>query len=191
MPGMVRGAAFAYGRRNRLRKLRMVLEFAATNHVASVLCVGVKSGSGPVANIIERGLDKADLDVTMSGLSDHEPGWRRYVPADGLALPFEAGEFDLVYSNAVIEHVGNEEAQRQFLAEHARVGKHWMATTPNRLFPVEAHTHTLFRHWARDWVDPRPTNSVTRLLSRRDLLSIHPGGRVVGRFGPTLTALSD
>ena len=190
--GVIRRAAYSFGRRNRRRKLTVLLAFAAHQRVVSVLCVGVNAKPGVVGNIIERGLEQSGLSVTMSGLSEDVPGWRNYVRADGLALPFAPGEFDLVFSNAVIEHVGNEEEQRQFLAEHARVGKHWMATTPNRLFPIEAHTHTLFRHCSRRWRDPRPRGGVTRLLSRADLRAIMPSaGHIVGWVGPTLTVHSE
>ena len=46
------------------------------------------------------------------------------------------GTFDVVFSNAVIEHVGGEEEQLRFVAEALRVGRRAFITTPNRLFPV-------------------------------------------------------
>lgn len=52
---------------------------------------------------------------------------------------FSDGQFDIVFSNSVIEHVGSWENQKQFAAEVKRVGKHYWIQTPNRYFPVEPH----------------------------------------------------
>ena len=59
----------------------------------------------------------------------------RYVQGDACALPFADGEFDLYFSNAVIEHVGGGERQRAFVAEALRVAPRVFITTPNRWFP--------------------------------------------------------
>lgn len=48
-------------------------------------------------------------------------------------------QFDLVFSNSVIEHVGNFENQRQMAKEMMRVGKHFYIQTPNRYFIMEPH----------------------------------------------------
>jgi len=63
---------------------------------------------------------------------------------DGKKFPFEDNSFDIAFSNAVLEHVGNLEEQAFFLSEVARVCKCGMITTPNRYFPIETHTHVLF-----------------------------------------------
>src|SRR5579864_5050284 len=63
-----------------------------------------------------------------------------FVQGDGRALPFESKQFDVAHSNAVIEHVGDRDAQRQFVAELSRVARHVFITTPNRWFPLEAHS---------------------------------------------------
>jgi SAM-dependent methyltransferase len=62
-------------------------------------------------------------------------------------LPFSDYQFDIVFSNAVIEHVGNTTQQTRFLAEAMRVGKHAFITTPNRWFPVEHHTGVPLLHY--------------------------------------------
>ena len=71
----------------------------------------------------------------------------RSVFADGRALPFADRSFDIVFSNSVIEHVGNFESQKQFAAEVARVGRAYWVQTPNRSFPVEPHLLTPFLHF--------------------------------------------
>ncbi|HEV2448400.1 MAG TPA: methyltransferase domain-containing protein, partial [Candidatus Sulfopaludibacter sp.] len=71
---------------------------------------------------------------------------------DGRALPFRDGAFDVVFSNSVIEHVGDGESQRRFAREVARVGRGYWVQTPNRWFPVEQHLFTPLVHWLpRRW----------------------------------------
>ena len=67
--------------------------------------------------------------------------------ADGRALPFGDHSFDIVFSNSVIEHVGDAERQRRFANEIARVGRAYWVETPNRWFPVEPHLLTPFLHF--------------------------------------------
>lgn len=74
------------------------------------------------------------------------------VGADGRMLPFSDGAFDIVFSNSVIEHVGNREDQQLFAREVARVGKNYWIQTPNRRFPFEQHMmlpviHFLPKRW--------------------------------------------
>jgi SAM-dependent methyltransferase len=82
----------------------------------------------------------------VSFLEADHPGLR-FVQTDGNALPFEDGAFDVAFCSAVLEHVGGEAAQRQFLAELARVARRFYVTTPNRWFPVEVHTFLPLLHW--------------------------------------------
>ena len=75
-----------------------------------------------------------------------------WVAGDGRALPFRDGAFDVVFSNSVIEHVGDGESQRRFAREVARVGRGYWVQTPNRWFPVEQHLITPLVHWLpRRW----------------------------------------
>ncbi len=74
-------------------------------------------------------------------------GQDTWVAGDGRALPFRDGAFDVVFSNSVIEHVGDLESQQRFAREVARVGRSYWVQTPNRWFPVEQHLLTPFVHW--------------------------------------------
>ena len=84
-----------------------------------------------------------------------------WVAGDGRALPFRDGAFDVVFSNSVIEHVGDAASQRRFASEVARVGRAYWVQTPNRWFPVEQHLLTPLLHWLpkrwQRWIVPRFT----------------------------------
>ena len=69
-----------------------------------------------------------------------------WVAGDGRALPFRDRAFDVVFSNSVIEHVGDAQSQQRFAHEVARVGRAYWVQTPNRWFPVEQHLLTPFVH---------------------------------------------
>jgi len=82
----------------------------------------------------------------MSDIRKKHPN-KRFVEYEGRKMPFNDNEFDWVFANAVIEHVGGAKEQIIFINEMLRVSKNVFFTTPNKYFPVEAHTNTLFRHW--------------------------------------------
>lgn len=48
-------------------------------------------------------------------------------------------EFDIVFSNSVIEHLYTYENQEKMAAECRRVGKYYFVQTPNRAFFLEPH----------------------------------------------------
>jgi SAM-dependent methyltransferase len=74
-------------------------------------------------------------------------GGAAWVAGDGRNLPFRDQSFDVVFSNSVIEHVGDAASQQRFAAEVARVGRRYWVQTPNRWFPIEQHLLTPFIHW--------------------------------------------
>ncbi len=81
-----------------------------------------------------------------SHLESSHPGLT-FIQTSGDRLPFADRQFDIAFSTAVIEHVGDREQQRQFLAELLRVSKRFFLTTPNRWYPVELHTYVPLLHW--------------------------------------------
>ncbi len=48
-------------------------------------------------------------------------------------------QFDVVFSNSVIEHVGKGNEQADFAKEVKRVSKRYWVQTPNKHFPLEPH----------------------------------------------------
>lgn len=118
------------------------------------------------------------------------------VQADARNLPFPDQSFDLVYSNAVIEHVGDLADQQKMADEVRRVGKRWFLTTPNRWYPFEFHArvplvswlpapmmHKLTRMWSYNHVRRRyqPGNDLSdvRLLTARQLRRMFPDSLIL------------
>jgi hypothetical protein len=77
------------------------------------------------------------------------PSTERYqiVSGDGTALTYADQSFDVVFSNSVIEHVGDFEKQKAFASEASRVGRALWIQTPARSFPLEPHLIAPFIHW--------------------------------------------
>jgi hypothetical protein len=60
----------------------------------------------------------------------------------------EKDSFDIVHSNATIEHVGSFENQVSFVREMIKISKESVfIQTPNRFYPIDFHTILPFIHW--------------------------------------------
>jgi len=114
----------------------------------------------------------------------------QYVVFDGCRLPFPDKSFDLVFSNAVIEHILGEDRQTRFAEEIMRVGKSWFVTTPNYWYPFESHYHLPFiqflpRAAQREYNRllgthiPKGQRQELGLLSARQLRSLFPSSRIL------------
>jgi len=67
---------------------------------------------------------------------------------DAKKLPFNDESIDIVFSSAVIEHLGSWDNQKKMISECVRVAKKGIfITTPNRWYPLEVHTLIPLIHW--------------------------------------------
>lgn len=190
----VRKAVLAYSLRNRRKKADLILAFLAEQCIKDVLLVGAtgdENAADPgMANsgVIERTI--AERFPVKMGINI-EPAITAYpfLIADARDMPFEDDYVDFALANAIIEHVGGECEQRRMVEEMTRVARTWIITTPNRWFPVESHTSTLFLHWFPKWRRGREKD-FTRLLSRREFRALLPdGAKLFGSpISPTFTA---
>lgn len=106
---------------------------------------------------------------------------------DGCALPFADKSFDIVYSNAVLEHLPGPDFVVRFAKEVQRVGKGWFVSTPNFWYPVDPHYHLplvqlLSQEAQRKLVTRlgKTPYEYLHLLSRRELSRLFPSSRVAG-----------
>lgn len=201
---MIRRAAGAISLRSRRRKFRLFMELLRPTEETTIVDVGVAdapfgAGQGGAAtyNFLEA-MYPWRARITAVSI-DELPRFReafpeiRTVHADGRDLPFADGEFDVAFSNAVVEHLGDRAAQEAFVRELCRVARRVFVTTPNRLFPIDPHTLLPLVHWlpqrARERLLRRPDLRGFKPLSPREFRSLFPYPvRLVAR-GVTLVAV--
>ena len=132
-----------------------------------ILDIGVTCDRTLDSNFFENLYPHKDR-ITAVGLEDAShlekiyPGLK-FIMADACNLPFTDDEFDLAFCSAVLEHVGSQSRQAKLISEATRVAKLFVITTPNRFFPIEFHTLTLFIHW----LDPRIFRFYLKMTGRK------------------------
>jgi SAM-dependent methyltransferase len=120
-----------------------------------------------------------------------------FVCADARALPFSDGQFDIVYSNSLFEHLPPADRER-VAAELSRTGRRLFVQTPNRGFPLEPHALLPLVHWLprslgrRVWslgVTGEAFDDI-QLLNARELRRLFPDAEIVReRVGPLTKSL--
>ncbi len=146
-------------------------------------------------------LDEDGIEFTLINLEAEEPISPRFQCFAGDARDlsrFSDKQFDIVFSNSVIEHVGDLQDQFQMANECMRVGKRYYIQTPNRYFPIEPHflfpffqffplrmKVWLLMHFKLGWFEKmsdrqqaeRAAKSA-RLMTKRELMRAFPGAKL-------------
>lgn len=116
-----------------------------------------------------------------------------FVEADATDLQnvFGSKSFDVVYSNSVIEHVGDESMQNAFAAEVHRLADAFWIQTPSIHFPFEVHTRIplywklpsklregLIRKWERKLPAWAEMIKGTRVLTEERMRELFPTAEI-------------
>ena len=185
--------------RMRRQRFQLFLDMLDGRERTSILDVG---GRPEYWQIMMDGTDLGDrLDVTLLNVESQAVRHPDFctVIGDARSMPeFADREFDIVFSNSTIEHVGSLEDQRRMANEVQRVGRRYYIQTPNRYFPIEPHavfplfqflpvaTRTwLVQHFHMGWLPKLPDREQARrevehirLLSRGEFQQLFPDAAI-------------
>lgn len=192
--GLRARTASALSARARKKRLKLFVEQMQPKAGERILDVGC--GRAGWLSDLDPGVEVIGIDRDPS-LPGYEGPNRAYLQADALALPFADGEFDIAFSNSVIEHLAPSEWER-FASEILRVSNRYFVQTPNKWFPVEPHVllpgyqflpGTLQRKVWPLAVRNEPYDAIT-LLTSNDLSSLFPKAEILReRVGPSTKSL--
>ena len=184
-------------RRQRFQILQKVL--AGLPGSVTILDIG---GTPAYWDLVTAGRPTDNLHVTLLNvvaIPTSHPNFTS-VPGDGRAMPeFADRQFDIVFSNSTIEHVGDLRDQERMAKEVRRIGRRYCIQTPNRYFPIEAHyifpffqflpvkvRVWLVRHLRLGWYSAPPAYDQVladvksiRLLSRAEFQQLFPEATIV------------
>jgi hypothetical protein len=134
----------SFGARARARRWALLMRLFPDLGSYRVLDLGGTADSWLRAAVAPKSVTVLNLyatELTVGREPDAVPGWIELVAGDACDPPaaVRAGEYDLVFSNSLIEHVGGWQP-RQRLATVIRdsAPRYWVQT-PYRYFPVEPH----------------------------------------------------
>ena len=129
------------------------IHFTEYNDNQSLLDIGTTPSFDIEQNMI---LEKTKNNKNITCLSDQDcsilekkyPNIRDFIIGDGTNTDFKDMSFDIVHSNATLEHVGSYNNQIAFVKEALRISKnHVFIQTPNRFYPIDFHTNLPLIHW--------------------------------------------
>lgn len=106
-------------------------------------------------------------------LPPHQPAPFTWVQGDACNMAmFQDQQFDIVFSNSVIEHVGDKTQQGMFAQEVQRVAKKFWVQTPYKHFPIEPHFVFPFYQY----LPPKSRNFIARVwpFSFAKVLNLDP-----------------
>ena len=138
---------------NREKILNIFFSEIDYNDEKTLLDVGTTANNDKNHNLIlQKTLKNKNItclsNQDISSLKKKYTNVKNFFIGDGCDNQFEDNTFDIIYSNATIEHVGSYNNQKLFISECVRVSKkNIFITTPNRYFFLDFHTKIPFIHF--------------------------------------------
>ena len=137
----------------RVKIYRILSQNIDLEKLDSIIDVGVTADKTQISSNFFENLFPMPEKITA--ISDQDASWMeneykglKFIQGTALKMPFDNNTFELVFSSAVIEHVGSNINQRKFICECFRIAKKYVfITTPNRYYPIELHTAIPLIHW--------------------------------------------
>ena len=192
--------------RSRAHRFHCFLERAAALHfkAASLLDIGgtVRYWTDRAALIptgMFRSIDVANLDISEMTSMENGMTIRAYRGDARIRTSFRQARYDVVFSNAVLEHVGNLGAQKEMADAIRAAGRYYFVQTPAKRFPLEPHFYVPFFPYLPlrlqtalhrnfdlgfmkknpDWLGARIDCENTRLLGYAELASLFDDGEII------------
>ncbi|GMO19682.1 MAG: hypothetical protein Ta2A_26990 [Treponemataceae bacterium] len=137
----------------RLKMYKKLSKTIDLNNIKNIIDVGVTADKENISSNFFENIYPYPERITA--LSNQDASWMqeqykglKFIQGTALEMPFLDHSFELVFSSAVIEHVGNIKNQNKFIKECVRISnKYIFITTPNRYYPIELHTALPLIHW--------------------------------------------
>ena len=174
-----------FSKRMRKRRMALFLELMQPTSRMKILDLG---GQPDIWDCVELPLNITCLNLPGIARRHYRSHHQiTYMEGNACSMPyFQPGDFDLVFSNSVIEHVGDHHKRLQFANEVRRLSDKYWIQTPSKYFPIEAHCGMPFwwfypmplrsyflKKWKKKlpaWADMIETTSVVSASELRDIL---------------------
>ena len=145
--------------------------------------------------------DEPQVTITLLNINLPDVRYRNFIGIEGNALnmtQFQDKEFEVMFSNSVIEHVGIFSDQKRMAQEVMRIGKRFFIQTPNYYFPIEPHVLLPAYHWLpksvriyltrhfklggrnkiTEYEKAKDLIERTRLLKKKEFITLFPGAPI-------------
>lgn len=186
------GPFSSYTRRKRMKKLCDTLRL---HKGATVLDLG---GQPAIWDSVSEPLNILILNLPGIAQTAHPTHHNiQFMEGDACeVVGITENSFDIVFSNSVIEHVGNADFRARFAKEVRRLGKTYWVQTPSRYFPIEPHNGMPFwwfwperlrtrqiQKWKQTLPDWTEMVEGTDIVSREEMRRLFPEADIhVERF---------
>lgn len=123
---------------SKLKRKRMAIFFEIMKIKGDETILDIGAGGGELwtefSSLGNLNLIGLDIEYINSSI------YKKFIVDDAKNLcQFNDKSIDIVFSNSVLEHVGDFEQQKLMANEIMRVGKKFFIQVPNKHFPVEPH----------------------------------------------------